>query len=129
MYSEDRLRTYVHTYVRTYVRIRTVHSFTVVLEQHAFWSSNHLLIYSCSHLQLFWYISFRIFFDFFGVENPLDVIFVMILRFFKTTDYATRLLAVFCFRWTYSQPCTHNNGQTSVLTNVVLCMAGRAGRR
>ena len=72
-------------------------------------------------------ICFRYFvLDFFGVENPLDVVFVRILRFLTKTDYATRLLAVFCFRWTCSQPCTPNNGQTSVLTKVVLCMAGRA---
>ena len=45
----------------------------------------------------------------------------MILRFLKETDHATRLLAVFCFRWTYSQLCTSKNAQTSVRTKVVLC--------
>ena len=59
------------------------------------------------------------FWEFFGVGNPLDVIFVRFLRFLKETDHAIRLLAVFCFRWTYPQLCTSKNGQTSVQTKVV----------
>ena len=55
-------------------------------------------------------------FDFFGVGNPLDVVFVRILTFLKKTDHATRSLAVFCFRWTCSQHRTSKKGPTSVRT-------------
>ena len=118
--------TYVSAYVRTYVQWTHLQLFwsNTLSEVQTTFSFTVVLIYSCFGTGRIFV--FRIFFDFFGVGNPLDVVFVRILRFVKKMDHATRLLAVFYFRWTNSQPCTPKSDQTSILTKVVLCWTTKA---